>query len=70
MTYIVTYPKGGLKENVIRIHTERSEASAYGVKEYGFGKFAIKNYSQWKKTSQAHYERTRIKTLERLRRFQ
>lgn len=69
MTYIVTHPKGGIKENIIRLHDSIDEASTYGKKEYGFGHFVIKKYSVWKKTQQAKYENLRIKTLERIRRF-
>lgn len=69
MTLIVTMPKGGIKENVVRLHTDRNEAAFYGKLVYGFGKFKIQNYSTWKKTKQAKFEITRIKTLERIRRY-
>lgn len=69
MTLIVTRIKGGIKEDVVRLHHTREEAGTYGKQVYGFGAFKIVSYSSWKKTKQAKFEITRIKTLERIRKF-
>lgn len=68
-TLIVTTPDGQIKEDHIRIHHDANDACMYALSVYGKGKFVLKSYTAWIKSRKGIWNKHRIATLQKLRRF-